>query len=233
LLSWLLDKFTTTGPAHKGAVRSKAAVLKEIHRLEEAGDPADAITIARLWNRLGTMSETDGDGGAMGHFGKAVDAYLEAGYFDAAAAMCHRMIRLHPEVVRARCTLAFLSIGRRDLGDAIQEITEYTMASKRTGTERYAIPRLRLMAEATSDSSVLGRIASALAELGDAEGRDEVHERMHNPPALEDGEDGDKRWERLLAVALLDRQQLRRQAAPPPELPAESVWEASSVWEAA
>lgn len=232
MLHWLRSLLNRPGRASAGGKMSKAGILREIHRLEDSNDPARVTTRARLWNRLGTMAERGGDPEVLSCFGKAVDAYLESGYFSAAAALCRRMIRLHPEIVRARCTLAFLSIGNRHLGDAAQEIAEYTMATKRTGTECYAIPRLRLMAAATDDAVVLRRIASALSELGDEEGKDHVLATLAAGPAPHALDQG-KHWERLLAVALLNRQQLRRQAEPPPEQMEGSVREAGSVWDAA
>lgn len=204
MLSWFKTNPDRAAKPPRRTSASRAALRRQIERIEKCADPADVTTLARLWNRLGTMAESEGDPEALACFGRAIDAYLEAGYFDAAAAMCRRLIRLHPEVVRARCTLAFLSIGRRHLGDAVQEITEYTMASKRTGTERLAVSRLRMMGEATADPGVRRRIAGALAELGDEEGRDE----MLVP--IDEATDDGKRWERLLAVALLNRQELRR-----------------------
>lgn len=212
MFHWLKARRSATPSAPRGASGSRSPLRRQVERLETSADPADVTTLARLWNRLATQAEAEGSPEALACFGRAIDAYLEAGYFDAAAAMCRRLIRLHPEVVRARCTLAFLSIGRRHLGDAVQEITEYTMASKRTGTEELAVSRLRLMAQATSDASVRRRIASALAEMGDEEGRDAV---LETPPAAEAQDDG-KRWERLLAVALLDRSELRRRVGPEP-----------------
>lgn len=215
---------TTTDP--------KEELLQEIRFNESRGVGMDPLIAARLWNRLGTLAHAENDASALVYFGRAIDNYLESGYFDATAALCRRVIRLYPEVVRARCTLAFLSIGRRNLGDAVQEITEYTMAAKRSHTELYAIPRLRLMAQATPDANVLRCIGLALNDLGDSEGREQVQERIRHVPA-ELLQDPGERWERLLAVALLNREQLRRRAASEPERTEASVWEASGVWAAA
>lgn len=222
-------------PAHSAigtTTARKEELLQEIHFNESRGADGDSVIAARLWNRLGTLVHAEHGGEALVYFGRAIDGYLESGYFDAAAALCRRVIRLHPEVVRARCTLAFLSIGHRNLGDAIQEITEYTMAAKRSRTELYAIPRLRLMAQATRDANVLRCISLALGDLGDAEGKEQVQGRMHGAPA-ESLEDAGERWERLLAVALLNREQLRRRTFEDPVRTEASVWEASCVWSAA
>jgi predicted Zn-dependent protease len=229
MLHWLKRALPHSLPNAGSSARSRAALLRKIRRIEHSPDPADVSTVARLWNQLATLAETEGDREAPTYFGRAIDAYLEGGYFSAASAMCTRLIRLHPEVVRARCTRAFLAIGRKQFADAIQDITEYTLASKRTGTERFAIPRLRLMAEATSDVGVRRRIAVALGELGDEEGREQVQISIHQP---EESADDARRWERLLAVALLNREQLRRPVAPHPEPMAlgaipHAVWEAA------
>lgn len=229
MLHWLKRALPHALPIAGSSSRSRAALLRRIRRIEHSSDPADVSTVARLWNQLATLAESEGDREAPTYFGQAIDAYLEAGYFSAAAAMCTRLIRLHPEVVRARCTRAFLAIGRKQFADAMQDIAEYTLASKRTGTERFAIPRLRLMAEATSDAGVRRRIAIALGELGDEEGREQVQISIHQP---EEAADDARRWERLLAVALLNREQLRRPIAPPPEAvtagaPPHGIWEAA------
>lgn len=224
--------FSQAQPAPAIPTDTKEGLLEEIHRNEARTENVDPLLSARLWNRLGTLAHAERDEEALKYLGNAIDAYLECGYFDAAAALCRRVIRLHPEVVRARCTLAFLSIGRRNLGDAVQEITEYTMAAKRTGTQLYAIPRLRLMAQATYDPSVLRCITSALGELGDGEGQEYVREHIQEGQSAVADDAGD-RWERLLAVALLNREQLRRRNTAVPERTEESVWEASCAWSAA
>ena len=47
---------------------------------------------------------------ALGWYGRAVNLHLELGEAPRAAALCHTILTLQPEAVRARCTLAWLAL---------------------------------------------------------------------------------------------------------------------------
>lgn len=126
-----------------------------------------------------------------------------------AAALCRKLIRLSPNVVRAHCTLAFLSARDHKIGDAEQALRDYVRATQHSRTQRFAIPRLRLMADATTDASVRRLIAHALRDLADAEGYECVLASGTERPALpRGGRDEQAQWDRLLRAALMDPQEL-------------------------
>jgi hypothetical protein len=170
-----------------------------------------ATILARAADRCVSAGE---DERALAYFGRAIDAFLEFGYFDVAAALCRRVIDLFPHVVRTRCTLAFLSLGRGLpdlpfddlLSDARRDIGDYVLAARRAGLEELAAERLFLMADATDGSEVRELIGECLLELGAAERADYVlgtvnAERNDLPlPALEDQR---IRWARALRVSIV------------------------------
>lgn len=219
MIGWL-EKIRSLGGsgrfARPGAERSR--LLKEVQRLEQEAALSTATERARLWNELGGLAGEAGESAeAQRCLGRAIDAYLEAGYYEAAAAMCRRLLRLYPDAVRARSTLAFLAIGNQDFGDARQAIADYVCATKRTATQQFGIPRLHLMAAATEDPNIKRCIGTALGELGDTSGKDAVLAGVQ-PPLDAQALDAGERWERLLDVAMLSRDQLpvRQGAAPAP-----------------
>jgi tetratricopeptide (TPR) repeat protein len=123
---------------------------------------------AQLYNRLGDTHVRAGDRKAALHaFGRAIDGYLEFGFYDAAAALCRKMIDYEPNVIRARCTLAFLSLGKELFADAQREIRQYVEASRRAGQEDFAIRRLHMMVDATDSLETRILLGEILLELGD------------------------------------------------------------------
>jgi hypothetical protein len=123
--------------------------------------------------------------------------------------MCRKLLRFAPQVVRAHCTLAFLSVRDRRIGDAERLIADYVAATKKTRTERFAIPRLRMMAEATEDADVRRLVGSFLLDLRDFEGGERVLASLgqaaaRGPRPLDEQD----RWNRLLRAAVMDPQEL-------------------------
>ena len=171
---------------------------------------APVETQPRLYMQLGHQCVRSGDTTrALSFYGRAVDAYLEIGHFDPAAALCRKMIALKPDVVRARCTLAFLSLGKGFTADAEREITEYVQAAQRSRGEELASERLRMMATVTDDPDGRLLIATLLQELGDAEGAETIFGELHaerNGFRARPQRDLDQRerWARMLRVAIVD-----------------------------
>jgi hypothetical protein len=134
-------------------------------------------------------------------YGKAIDAFLLAGRYPTAAAVCRKLLSFAPEVVRAHCTLAFIAIGQDLPAEAVLEIERYTDAAERTRTYQYAIPRLHMMARATRDEVVRAAILAALTRLGDGTAR-RIARPLAEPVPHED------RWKELLAIAVMDASEL-------------------------
>ncbi|HET9983031.1 MAG TPA: hypothetical protein VFQ38_05580 [Longimicrobiales bacterium] len=189
---------------------------EELIKLEREASTADDFHRAQLFNRAGDLCAQDRERvRAMSYYGRAIDAYLVADHYDAAVAMCRKIIRFEPTVVRAHCTLALLAVGNRFLGDAEREIDAYVAAASRSRTEHLAIPRLRLMAEAAGSGRVRRRVADHLHALGDDAGAEQVLLTLGDVPEVGDpiACDGEQ-WQRLVRVALTDTVPLWGEAGP-------------------
>ncbi len=160
------------------------AAEAELARLEREAEDATPDYVALLYSRAGDLCANAGDRGrALRYYGGAIDAFLDVGYYDSAAAVCRRVIELSPRVVRARGTLAFLALGEglqylpfqgRLEENARLAIAEYVEAAKKGGVEHLAVKRLAIMAEVTDNPQAREMIGSYLLELGDAEIADRV-----------------------------------------------------------
>lgn len=130
---------------------------------------------ARLMNMAADLcieaGETDR---AILYLDAAIDLYLMAGRFAAGAGICEKLTRLKPNVVRARCTLAWLAIARGLEDEAQRRIDEYGDAALRLENPEIAREQLRAMAEEVDSQQVLESIAAALTKLDDAESADRV-----------------------------------------------------------
>ncbi|MGH7467605.1 MAG: hypothetical protein ACRENP_06415 [Longimicrobiales bacterium] len=122
---------------------------------------------APFYNAAGDLcSEAKDDLRALDYYGKAVDAYLKAERWEAAAAMCRKILRSQPEAVRARCTLSWLAIGKGFVADAQTQVTEYAAAAYRVGRELLAASQLSRMGELAVNSTVRVTVAEQLLTLG-------------------------------------------------------------------
>ncbi len=112
---------------------------------------------------------------ALTYYDVAINTYLSVGLYAAAVAVCQKIVRLTPEVIRARCTLAWLAIARGMLSEARDRIHEYADAATRLHDSRLAWGHLRMMAEVCESQEVLQSVADALLQLGDVRGADRVY----------------------------------------------------------
>lgn len=187
----------------------------QLDALEKRAEGQDRHIQARLYNTAADLCLRAGDHGkAKAYSGRAIDAYLEAGLFGAAAAMCRKLIRLEPDVIRARATLAVLYLGKKLVEDSafeVELVDDYIRAARHEGDETLLTHRLRVMAHATANQELRVLIAQRLLELGDGEaGRRILHtiyreiNGLVDPPQLDPAE----QWERLLKAALMTPQEL-------------------------
>jgi hypothetical protein len=134
----------------------------------------------RLMNMAGDLCMEAADHArALLYFDACIDQYVSAGRFAAGAAICEKLVRLNPEVVRARCTLAWLAIARGLDDEAQMRIEEYGEAALRQERPTIALAQLRAMAEEVDSEAVLETIAHALLKLGDARSADRVFGLTH------------------------------------------------------
>jgi tetratricopeptide (TPR) repeat protein len=138
----------------------------------QAGLPGDA---AALYNRAGDLLLGAGDlEGAIELYGRAVDDFVEAERFDAGIALCRKIIRTLPAVVRARCTMTWLAIGAGYTAEAASCAVQYTSAAERAGRDRHARLHLRQMGNVAAEHSVRIAVGECLLHLGDDQASEAV-----------------------------------------------------------
>lgn len=141
-------------------------VEAEVRELERKAEGAPLAYRARYFNRAGDLCASAGDvDRALRLWGRAIDAYLQVARHRAAAATCRKAIQRAPGVVRARCTLALLSVGRGERDAALRQVEDYVRAARRAGRDDLAAHQLRVMERAAPDPEVRRRIGELLDEL--------------------------------------------------------------------
>ena len=137
---------------------------------------------ARIFNLAGDICF---DGGlrerALSYYGRAIDVFLAAAQIDAAVGVCRKIVRLTPEVVRARCTLAWMALGRGLIQEARQRIADYAAAALPAGQAQTAARHLRLMTDVSANVELLESLADALKKLGDADGAAHAFDAAMSP----------------------------------------------------
>lgn len=187
----------------------------QLEGLETRAVGQDRHIQARIYNTAADLClRADDHARAKVYSGRAIDAYLEAGYFGAAAAMCRKLIRLAPDVIRARATLAVLYLGKKLVEDSafeVELVDDYIRAARQEGHEKLLTHRLRVMAHATANQELRVLIGQRLLELGDGEAGRRILHRIYreinglvDPPQLDTAE----QWERLQRAALMTPQEL-------------------------
>lgn len=186
--------------------------------MARSGEREDPPSMGALLRALTALDEGDewaneGDRNrALASYGEALDLYLSQELPVIAASVAQRMIRRFPDVVRARLTLAVLSLteGLRVLSPAIlnscrPEFEAYVRAAQEAGQQEMAARQLLEFAAATDSGAVREQIAEFLQTLGDVsaaervfiaayEEREGIRSRRSLPGAQPE------RWFRLLAT---------------------------------
>jgi hypothetical protein len=159
------------------------------------------VARAELFERAGTLCMQTGESRAraQAYLGQAIDHFLEAGELAQAAVACRRLLRISADPVRTHFTLACIALAHPDLGSAEGFLNDYIAATRRTRTERFAIPRLRLLGTTAGSGRVARLVADALGELGDDEGRSEILAHVYLA-----GDDGGWNDSRRVARRLTD-----------------------------
>jgi hypothetical protein len=180
---------------------------QEILGIEREARAVAGLRTAELFNRAGDLCLREGQPHrALTNFGRAIDLYLQAGLLDAAPALCRKVIRFAPWVIRTRATLTSISLANGLFDDAERDLADYVHAAGSTRQDLLTAKRLRLMAAATDSDEIRMEIGEYLLGLGDPAAADTVFGNVfaeHNglqPPLSDDAEE---RWGRLLPVALL------------------------------
>jgi len=191
---------------------------RKLQALEARAGTAGDSSCAQLYNRAGDLCVAGGlTNRAVVYYGRAVDAYLRAGYTGPAAAMCRKILRNSPEAVRAHCTLACLAAHGRHFVEVESEVLRFVEAGRRTRTERLTIPRLRMLADAVTEPEVRRWLAAQLHDLGDELGARRVLASTDTAPRDEEvpighAAHGSADWEKLVRAAAADPDDLWRYA---------------------
>lgn len=197
-----------TTPAADSAAQLDRVIAALETRAREAEFPDEQ---GRLLNLAGDIS-FDGRQRerALAFYGGAIDVYLGAGMYDPALSICRKIVQLTPEVVRARCTLAWLALSRGLFQEARERVADYGHAAAKAGRGRLARGHLRMMAEVAESEEVLEAVAEALLELGDVQGADRVYGLVygHTPRDPSLPQDPGERWR--LVVSRLTGNERRR-----------------------
>lgn len=189
---------------------------KELALLEEQISAATPGYETQFLNKAGNLCVDAGQPSrALRYYGRAIDAYLESGRFGAAEVLCRKVLQIAPQVVRVRCTLAWLALGRGGLENSRSAIDDYVRSAETAGQEAFAVKQLLIMAEATSDVELREAVAQHLLHLGATEEADHVfglvfeEQNGLRPPSVPDQ---GKLWAKLLRAALMGPKELQERS---------------------
>jgi tetratricopeptide (TPR) repeat protein len=163
---------------------------------------------ARILNLAGDLCFDAGQRErALVYYDQAIDIYLALGMYASVAAVCQKLVRLSPSVVRARCTLAWMAIARGQAREARERIADYASAAVPQTDHRLARGHLRMMAEVADSPDVLEAVAEALEMLGDGRGAERAYAAASGSglAGRKLPEEPDRRWE-----VVLDRMMTKR-----------------------
>src|SRR5919109_3829275 len=119
-------------------------------------------------NQAGDLLLAAGDVvGAVEFYGRAVDALVEADRFEAGMALCKKIIRTVPHVVRARCTLAWLALGAGFTKEVGIRVGDYVTAAELAGRETLAQLHVRRMGAVAEVHELRILLGEYLLYLGD------------------------------------------------------------------
>ncbi|MEX1181600.1 MAG: hypothetical protein WEF86_00070 [Gemmatimonadota bacterium] len=156
---------------------------------------------ARILNLAGDLCFDAGQRErALIYYDQAIDIYLALGMYASVAAVCQKLVRLSPNVVRARCTLAWMAIARGQEREARERIADYASAAMPQPDHRLARGHLRMMAEVADTPEVLQAVADGLQMLGDERGaqRAQAAATGSDLASRKLPEEPDRRWEVVL-----------------------------------
>ena len=160
-----------------------AALEAGLSAIEGSLENAAPRTRAILLKRAGDLCASMGEGRrALAWYGRAVDQYLELRDTAAAGLICRMILHVHPEAVRARCTLCWIDIAAGRHEQAATRIWEYAEAAGKGGQQQIAAQQLGWMFDAAGEGPLRERIVFALLRLGQGEHASRLSQR-HDPAA--------------------------------------------------
>lgn len=161
-----------------------AALEAGLTAIEDSLEAAAPRTRAILLKRAGDLCASMGESRrALVWYGRAVDQYLELRDTAAAGLICRMILYVHPDAVRARCTLCWIDIAAGRHEQAATRVWEYAEAARKAGQQQVAAQQLGWMFDAAGEGPLRERIVFALLRLGDEERAGSLSQR-HDPAAL-------------------------------------------------
>lgn len=162
-----VNPLTWVAPLRTGKPVREADVTRHLDQLEEKARHAPFGMDAYIWNEAGDLCvAVDREFDARRYFGRAIDTFLDAGRFDIAHAIARKMLRHYPDVVRARCTLAWIAIGRGIRPEISHALTSYAGAARDCGMDRPLVRELNWMADIVDNRETLLEIGEWLLDTG-------------------------------------------------------------------
>jgi hypothetical protein len=158
-------------------------------------------------NQAGDLLLGSGDiGGALDLYGRAVDNMIEADRYEAAMGLCRKIIRTVPDVVRTRCTLAWLAMGAGFTAELDARLIDYVMAAERAGRESIARREVLRMSTRVELHDVRIMLGEYLLLLGDDEAANTLFGTVYRERNAggEPQPDPEQRWQSV-RLALLSR----------------------------
>jgi hypothetical protein len=178
----------------------------QLAALEAEAERSPPGAAAHVMNRAGDVCLAAGlRERALAFYGRGIDANLRGRRYDAAIGLCHKLLRVEPNAIRTRCTLAWLAIGRGDRAESVREIGDYVAAAIGSGDGARAAKHLALMAEATDDAVVHELIVAQLQRLGSPDAAEHVlRANADRPPTRASAIDAERdvRWAKVVSGAL-------------------------------
>jgi hypothetical protein len=160
-----------------------AALEAGLTAIEASLEKAEPRTRGILLKRAGDLCASMGEGRrALVWYGRAVDQYLELRDTAAAGLICRMILHVHPDAVRARCTLCWIDIAAGRHEQAAARVWEYAEAAGKAGQQQIAAQQLGAMFDAAGEGPLRERIVFALLRLGEGEHAGRLSQR-HDPAA--------------------------------------------------
>jgi hypothetical protein len=147
---------------------------------------------------------------ALEYYGHSIDSYVKADRFDAATAVCKKVIRLSPQVVRAHCTLAWLAIGKGFVSEAQEFVEHYLLAAAQAERELIACHQVKRMSAIAEAEPLRLYLAERLLDLGDDHASDHLFGLIFRERNVGDGRriDPKRRWIEARRCALMGPDQI-------------------------
>jgi len=163
LSDWFGKKASTPPPQARGVGDWR----KEIEALEQEAKRASRAFLGTPLNKAGDVCLRAGERDlALQYYGRAIDALLEDGQREAARGVANKIIRVHPDAIRALCTLTWLDLAARHMATALMHLRDYVEAAKKGRQEFITAEQVFLMASVAPQEEFLAAAADALDSLG-------------------------------------------------------------------